>query len=205
MSIKCYYHPRNEGPLPCRGCRLPLCEGCRQPSGLCQACTKTREAVQDLRDLRQVAATKARVASSNTAQLRLALRQVGPLARRGERATMTLGAGRRPLAPHDWQATAMRVDARPSSATQEALARRKAQWTYNPSRVAYQSVKIHRATPPTRADWVRRFLGGFAAALAVVLATSLGTTTMLHVAHRWLGWHGKPHVAKAVARPHDGR
>jgi hypothetical protein len=157
--------------------------------------------VQDLRELRQVAASKARVASSNTAQLRLALRQVGPIARREGRATVALSPARRPLAPQDWQATAMQVEVRPSAVAQEALARRKGQWTYDPGRVAYRSVKIHKPEATSTATWLRRFLGGFAAALAAVVLVTAGAGALLRATHTLVGGHAKPGAWKVLKRP----
>lgn len=169
MSIKCFYHPKTDGPTACKGCRLPICDGCRQASGLCKGCTTTREAVQDLRDLRRVAASKARVASSDTAQLRLALRQVGPIARREGRAPAALAhglLGSGPLAPvADWRSTAMRVEARSTTAVKDSVAQRKARWTYDPNRVAYRGVKRETSAPSPTQAWMQRFLTAFVAAL----------------------------------------
>ncbi|MEB3328224.1 MAG: hypothetical protein VKQ33_03205 [Candidatus Sericytochromatia bacterium] len=202
MSIKCYYHPKLDGPLACRGCKLPVCDTCRGPSGLCRTCAKARQAVHDLRELRQVAAAKARVASSSTAQLRLALRQVGPLARREGRPAVTAASPRQPLAQLDWQATAMRAAAPPRPAPREA---REASWTYDPGRVAYRGVKVHKPEPASRLAWLLRFLGGFAAALATALLVTAGMGALLRATHPLLEGHAKPGAWQAFKRAPSGR
>lgn len=191
MSIKCFYHPRVDGPTACKGCRLPICDGCRQGSGLCTKCAKTREAVEDLRELRRVAASKGRIASSDTAKLRLALRQVGPIARREGRAPAAfahslLDAGAAPVAA-DWRSTAMRVDARPSTTTRDTIAQRKARWTYDPARVAYRGVRREPSPLSAAQAWLRRFTSAFVAAMfasLTFLATSHALAGLGHRSHR---------------------
>lgn len=171
MYYKCYYHPKRDSQQTCQGCKLPVCNSCIQADSLCPECVRKRSAVQDLHLMRRATAAKARVASSTTARLRLALRQVGPLARRargevasgGETALLATA----PLPTLAWQQESLPVDARSARGFRETVAQRKGHWTYDPDRVAYrpQPVKAPRATAvvrpaPAWQGWFASFFTG---------------------------------------------
>lgn len=147
MYYKCYYHPKKDGCDTCKGCMLPVCEGCQGEMGFCPECTRKRDAVSQLRQLRNVVSAKTRVSGSTTARLRLAIRQVGPGARRSG-AKPPAAAGTRihtgvldaaPLG-EAWQADAMAADGHRPREMRDARAHGNAGWTYDPGRVAYQPV-----------------------------------------------------------------
>ena len=197
MQYKCYFHPKTDGADLCKGCKLPVCAGCKHSLGFCPECMRKRDAVDDLRQLRSAVSSKARVASSTTARLRLAIRQVGPIAKRGRLVDTTmLGTGRLPGADA-WQQEAMAVDAKVPTHFKEMMAQRKSQWTYDPDRVAYKGVKqfeqggakkapvqrttvagrIHRPraeATPAGAGWGKPFAMGLAVGLVVVLIATFG-------------------------------
>lgn len=74
----CYYHPKTSGSNSCLGCKLPVCAGCEGETGYCPECTRKRNAVGQLRELRQAMANKKATIASTTQRLRLAIRQMGP-------------------------------------------------------------------------------------------------------------------------------
>jgi hypothetical protein len=197
MQFKCYFHPKAEGADLCRGCKLPICAPCKHELGFCPDCMRKRDAVDDLRELRKAAASKSRVASSTTARLRLAIRQVGPIAKRGRLIdTQLLGTG--PLVNPDkgWQEAAMAVNAKVPTHVKETVAQRRSQWTYDPDRVAYKGVQGAASQPrkaptprtsvagrirrpaaqayPADAAWTRPFAMGLAVGLVVVLLATFG-------------------------------
>ena len=194
MYYKCYYHPKADGPNLCKGCKLPICGTCKHDLGFCPECMNKRDAVDDLRQLRNATASKARVASSTTARLRLAIRQVGPIAKRGRLVDTTLlGTGR--LAADAWQREAMAVDAKVPTHFKEMMAQRQSQWTYDPDRVAYKGTKaagqpkkapmqrttvagrVHRPRVEEAREtptWAKPFAMGLAVGLVVVFFAAVG-------------------------------
>ena len=189
MFYKCYYHPKRDGQQTCQGCKLPVCTSCTKADGFCHECVRKRGAVEDLRLMRRATAAKSRVASSTTARLRLALRQVGPMARRargvaGAGGTGLLGTA--PLADLTWQHEALPVDARSSKAFRETLAERKGRWTYDPDRVVYrpQAVQVPQAVRPAAPapawqGWLASFFTGLMLS-AVLWVLTLIVPAVLH-------------------------
>lgn len=160
MYYKCYFHPKADGGDLCRGCKLPICADCKHDLGFCPECMRKRDAVDDLRQLRHATAAKARVASSTTARLRLAIRQVGPIAKRGRLVDTTmLGTGRL-AADAAWQREAMAAQAKVPTHFKEMMAQKKSQWTYDPDRVAYKGVKGQQAAQGRKAAIQRTSVNG---------------------------------------------
>lgn len=150
MFFKCYYHPKQPGVHTCSGCKMPLCEPCNEKNGVCRDCFRKRGAVEDLRLMRRATAAKVRVASSTTARLRLALKQVGPMARRmrgGVDWNKTGLLATAPLPNLAWQHEALPLDARSARSFQKTLADRKGHWTYDPDRVAYRPQPVKTLNP----------------------------------------------------------
>ncbi len=77
MFYKCYYHPKIDGLHSCQGCRLPICDDCRNDLNYCPECVERQAAVAHLRLVRQAQMISGHHHVSRSGRLRLALRQVG--------------------------------------------------------------------------------------------------------------------------------
>ncbi|MEB3196400.1 MAG: hypothetical protein VKP62_04275 [Candidatus Sericytochromatia bacterium] len=170
MYFKCYYHPKEAGPHQCKGCKLPLCKACVVAEERCPRCARSRAAVDNLQAMRVATAAKSRVASSTTARLRLALKQVGPLARRGLD-TATLGTV---LLPRRVEPGALATPTPAVKPLAPGRARSPA-WTYDPDKLAYRAARaVQRVAQPASGSpgvaraWFQAFFTGVSLSLVVL-------------------------------------
>jgi hypothetical protein len=189
-TYKCYFHPKDDSATSCKGCKLPLCAPCQGVEGVCRECLEKRRAVNQLRQLRTVAASKTHAAST-TGRLRLAIQQAGPdSARRGPQPlpgmpTMA-SMHTRPLDPGMAAGLSRKLPPEPPVQPRR----------YNPEAVAYKPVMSRaaetrhqpvkrapvkaaaKAASPTAATWTMPFVVGLAAGMVLVLLLLLGQSLM---------------------------
>ena len=195
-TYKCYFHPKDDSAATCKGCKLPLCGSCQGFEGFCPECVEKRKAVHQLKQLRNVVASRTHMAASTTGRLKLAIQQAGPPAARRP-------AGPGPLPPIPSGAATGALS--PTRPLDPALARSMTRQLpaepvpqprrYNPEAVAYkphssrapetrhQPVKrAAKPTPPKAAPaspgWAMPFAAGLGVGIVLVVVLLLGQSVL---------------------------
>lgn len=190
-TYKCYFHPKDDSATSCKGCKLPLCAPCQGVEGVCRECLEKRRAVNQLRQLRTVAASKAHVAST-TGRLRLALQQAGPdTTRRGPQQLPSMPSmpsmHTRPLDPGMAAGLSRRLPPEPpvpprrynpEAVAYKPVMSRAAETRHQPVKRAGAKAAPAKAATPTAANWTMPFVVGLAAGMVLVLLLLLGQSLM---------------------------